>query len=125
MNKVIHTDKAPAAVGPYSQAILAGNTLYVSGQIPLDPKTGAIEAKDIAGQARQSLTNLQNILVEAGFSLDDVVKTTCLLADINDFGAFNAVYGEFFVNTKPARACFAVKDIPKGALCEVELVAVK
>ncbi|MEG0020841.1 MAG: Rid family detoxifying hydrolase, partial [Oscillospiraceae bacterium] len=104
MNKVIHTDKAPAAVGPYSQAILAGNTLYVSGQIPLDPKTGAIEAKDIAGQARQSLTNLQNILVEAGFSLDDVVKTTCLLADINDFGAFNAVYGEFFVNTKPARA---------------------
>ena len=125
MNKVIHTDKAPAAVGPYSQAILAGNTLYVSGQIPINPATGAIEATDIAGQAHQSLTNIKNILEEAGFSLNDVVKTTCLLADVNDFAAFNAVYAEYFSENKPARACFGGNDIPKGALVEVEVIAVK
>lgn len=125
MNKVIHTPKAPAAVGPYSQAILAGNTLYVSGSLGINPENGVIEAQDITGQAHQSLKNLKAIVEEAGFTLDDVVKTTCLLADINDFAAFNAVYSEYFVNTKPARSCFAVKDLPKAALVEIEVIAVK
>ncbi len=125
MNKIIHTENAPAAVGPYSQAVLAGNTIYVSGQIPLNPATGNIDATDIAGQSRQSLTNVKNILEAAGFTLNDVVKTTCLLHDINDFAAFNEVYSEFFTENKPARACFGGNDIPKGALCEVEVIAVK
>lgn len=125
MNKIIHTENAPAAVGPYSQAVLAGNTIYVSGQIPLNPATGNIDATDIAGQSRQSLTNVKNILEAAGFTLNDVVKTTCLLHDINDFAAFNEVYAEFFTENKPARACFGGNDIPKGALCEVEVIAVK
>ena len=122
MKKIISTDKAPAAVGPYSQAILAGNTLYVSGQIPLNPETGAIEATDITGQAHQSLTNIKNILEEAGFTFNDVVKTTCLLHDVNDFAGFNAVYAEYFTS-KPARSCVAVKTLPKNVLVEVEVIA--
>ncbi|MBE6887923.1 MAG: RidA family protein [Oscillospiraceae bacterium] len=125
MNKVIYTDKAPAAIGPYSQAILAGNTLYVSGQLPVNPATGNIDAEDIAGQARQSLTTIKHILEEAGFTLNDVVKTTCLLHDVNDFAGFNAVYAEFFNENKPARACFGGNDLPKGALIEIEVIAVK
>ena len=125
MNKIIHTEKAPAAIGPYSQAVQAGNLLFVSGQIPVDPATGAFAGEDIATQARQSLTNLKNILEAAGYTLADVVKTTVLLADIADFAAMNAVYAEFFTENKPARAAFAVKDLPRGALVEIEAIAAK
>ena len=113
MNTPIHTPNAPAAIGPYSQAVQAGNMLFVSGQIPVDPATGAFAGSDIATQTRQSLTNVKNILEAAGFSLSDVVKTTVLLYDIADFAAMNAIYAEFFTAPCPARACFAVKDLPK------------
>ena len=125
MNTPIHTPNAPAAIGPYSQAVQAGNMLFVSGQIPVDPATGAFAGADIATQTRQSLTNVKNILEAAGFSLADVVKTTVLLADIADFTAMNAIYAEFFAAPCPARACFAVKDLPKGALVEIEAIACK
>lgn len=122
--QVIHTDKAPAAVGPYSQAIAAGDTLYLSGQIAIDPAAGRIVATDIAGQAEQCCRNVEAVLVAAGASMADVVKTTCFLADIADFKAFNEVYAKHFVS-KPARSCVAVKDLPAGALCEVEATAVR
>lgn len=125
MNTPIHTPKAPAAIGPYSQAVQAGNLVFVSGQLPIDPATGAFVGEDIAAQTRQSLTNVRNILEAAGYSLSDVVKTTVLLAEIADFGAMNVVYEELFGDTKPARAAFAVKDLPKGALVEIEAVACK
>ena len=125
MNQSIHTPNAPAAIGPYSQAVQEGNALYVSGQIPIDPATGAFSGDDITAQTRQSLTNVRNILEAAGFTLADVVKTTVLLADIADFAAMNAVYAEFFTSDCPARACFAVKDLPKGALVEIEAIACK
>ncbi len=125
MNKIIHTSNAPAAIGPYSQAVQAGNMLFVSGQIPIDPATGAFAGEDIVTQSRQSLTNVKNILEAAGYALTDVVKTTVLLSDIADFAAMNAVYGEFFKENCPARACFAVRDLPKGALVEIEAIANK
>ena len=125
MNTPIHTPNAPAAIGPYSQAVQAGNLLFVSGQIPVDPATGAFAGEDIATQTRQSLTNVKNILEAAGFCLSDVVKTTVLLAEIADFAAMNAIYAEFFTAPCPARACFAVKDLPKGALVEIEAIACK
>ena len=125
MNQSIHTPNAPAAIGPYSQAVQAGNTLFVSGQLPIDPATGAFAGSDIASQTRQSLTNVRNILEAAGYTCADVVKTTVLLANIEDFAAMNAVYAEFFTGTCPARAAFAVKDIPKGALVEIEAIACK
>lgn len=125
MNKIIHTENAPAAIGPYSQAVQAGNLLFVSGQIPVDPATGAFAGDDIATQARQSLTNVQNILAAAGYALTDVVKTTVLLDDMANFAAFNAVYAEFFTENCPARACFAVKALPKGAMVEIEAIAAK
>ena len=125
MHTAIHTANAPAAIGPYSQAIAAGNTIYVSGQIPIDPATGVFAGEDIATQTRQSLTNVSNILAAAGYTLNDVVKTTVLLADIADFATMNAVYAEFFTENKPARACFAVKDLPRGALVEIEAIAAK
>ena len=125
MNQIIHTPNAPAAIGPYSQAVKAGNMLFVSGQIPIDPATGAFAGEDIVAQTRQSLTNVKNILEAAGYALTDVVKTTVLLADIADFAAMNAVYAEFFTENCPARACFAVKDLPKGALVEIEAIANK
>lgn len=125
MNKPIHTPKAPAAIGPYSQAIQAGNMLFVSGQIPIDPATGEFAGADITTQTRQSLTNLKAILEEAGYTCADVVKTTVLLANMGDFAAMNAVYAEFFTAPFPARAAFAVKDLPKGALVEIEAVASK
>ena len=125
MNQIIHTPNAPAAIGPYSQAVQAGNLLFVSGQIPIDPATGAFAGSDIASQTRQSLTNVRNILEAAGYTCADVAKTTVLLADIGDFAAMNAVYAEFFTENCPARACFAVKDRPKGALVEIEAVACK
>ena len=123
MFKYTSTDKAPAAIGPYSQAIFANGTLYASGQIPIDPATGNIEGKTIAQQAEQSCKNVGEILKASGLSFDDVVKTTCFLADIKDFAEFNAVYAKYFTS-KPARSCVAVKDIPKGALCEIEVIAV-
>ena len=125
MNTPIHTPNAPAAIGPYSQAVQAGNMLFVSGQIPVDPATGAFAGEDIATQTRQSLTNVKNILEAAGYTLANVVKTTVLLADIADFAAMNAIYAEFFTAPCPARACFAVKDLPKGALVEIEAIACK
>ena len=125
MNKIIHTPNAPAAIGPYSQAVQAGNMLFVSGQNPIDPATGAFAGEDIVTQSRQSLTNVKNILEAAGYALTDVVKTTVLLSDIADFAAMNAVYGEFFKENCPARACFAVRDLPKGALVEIEAIANK
>ncbi len=123
MNQIIHTDKAPAAIGPYSQAVKAGNLLFVSGQIPIDPATGAFAGHDINSQTRQSLTNVKAILEAAGYCLADVVKTTVLLADMADFAAMNAVYAEFFTENYPARAAFAVKDLPKGAKVEIEVIA--
>ena len=124
-NIAIHTDNAPAAIGPYSQAIQAGNTIYVSGQLPIVPATGAFAGEDIAAQTRQSLTNMKNILNAAGADMCDVVKTTVLLADIADFAAMNAVYAEFFTAPYPARATFQVACLPKKALVEIECVAVK
>ena len=125
MNTAIHTDLAPAAIGPYSQAIQAGNTVYVSGQLPIDPATGAFAGADIASQTRQSLTNLKNILNAAGADLCDVVKTTVYLANIADFAAMNEVYAQFFLAPFPARAAFEVACLPKNALVEIECVAVK
>lgn len=125
MNAAIHTDLAPAAIGPYSQAIKAGSTIYVSGQLPIDPATGAFAGADIAAQTRQSLTNLKNILHAAGADLCDVVKTTVYLANIADFAAMNEVYAQFFSAPFPARAAFEVACLPKNALVEIECVAVK
>ena len=124
-NIAIHTDLAPAAIGPYSQAIQAGNTIYVSGQLPIDPATGAFAGEDIAAQTRQSLTNIKNILAAAGADMSNVVKTTVLLADIADFAAMNAVYAEFFTAPFPARAAFQAAALPKNARVEIECVAVK
>lgn len=123
MIKKIPTDKAPAAIGPYSQAILCGNMLYTSGQLGMNPANGEIEGKDITEQAEQALQNLGAILAEAGTSFDKIVKTTCFLADMADFAAFNAVYSKYIKNA-PARSCVAVKTLPKGGLVEVEAVAV-
>ena len=125
MNQSIHTPKAPAAIGPYSQAVQTGNLVFVSGQLPIDPATGEFAGATIGEQTRQSLTNIQNILEAAGYTMNDVVKTTVLLADIGDFAPMNQVYAEFFTDNKPARAAFAVRDIPKGALVEIEAVACK
>ena len=122
MSEKIYTEKAPAAIGPYSQAVKAGNTIYTSGQIAIVPATGNIEAKDIQGQTTQVMENLQQVLTAAGTSFDAVVKTTCFLADIADFAAFNEIYGKY-ITGKPARSCVAVKDLPKGALVEVEVIA--
>ena len=118
----ISTTAAPAAVGPYSQAIKVGDMLFSSGQIALDPSTGSMVGTDIAGQAEQVMKNLQAVLTAAGYTFNDVVKTTCFLADMNDFAAFNAVYGKYFT-CKPARSCVAVRELPKGVLVEVETIA--
>ena len=124
-NVAINTPNAPAAIGPYSQAIQSGNTVYVSGQLPIDPATGAFAGEDIKAQTRQSLTNMKNILLEAGTDMSAVVKTTVLLANIADFAAMNEVYAEFFTAPYPARAAFQVACLPKNALVEIECVAVK
>ena len=120
--KKISTEKAPAAIGPYSQAVIAGDFLYASGQIPINPATGNVEAEGIAAQAEQSMINVGEILKAAGATYDNVVKTTCFLAEIADFAAFNEVYAKHFTQN-PARSCVAVKDLPKGVLCEVEVIA--
>lgn len=124
-NTAITTSKAPAAIGPYSQAIQAGNTIYVSGQLPIDPATGTFAGDTIQEQTRQSLLNIQNILAEAGTDMHSVVKTTVLLSDIANFGAMNEVYAQFFEAPFPARAAFQVACLPKNALVEIECVAVK
>ena len=121
--KVISTPNAPAAIGPYSQGYEVNGFVYTSGQIPVDPATGAIP-EGITAQAHQSCKNVGAILEEAGIGYENVVKTTCFLAEIADFAQFNAVYEQYFVS-KPARSCVAVKDLPKGVLCEVEAIAVK
>ncbi len=122
MIKKITTDKAPAAIGPYSQGIIANGFLFASGQIPINPATGAIEGETITEQAELVMKNIGEILKEAGTTYENVVKTTCFLADMADFGAFNTVYERYFTG-KPARSCVAVKTLPKGVLCEVELIA--
>ena len=124
-NQPIQTSGAPAAIGPYSQGIAAGNTAYVSGQLPIDPATGEFAGPDIASQTRRSLQNVEAILAAQGMGMKDVVKTTVLLADIADFAAINEVYGEFFSAPYPARAAFQVAALPKGARVEIEAVAVK
>lgn len=124
MNEKIFTENAPAAVGPYSQAIKTGNMLFCSGMLPVDPKTGDLVESDVTVQSKQIMKNIDALLNAAGYCADDVVKTTCFLSDIANFGKFNEVYGEYFTS-KPARSCVAVKDIPKGALVEVEVIAVK
>lgn len=119
--KVIETKKAPGAIGPYSQGYIAGSFIYTSGQLPVDAQTGQMPA-DIAAQTKLSCENVQAIVEAGGSSMDKVVKTTCYLAHIEDFNAFNEVYAQYFTS-KPARSCFAVKDLPKGALCEIECIA--
>ena len=121
--KILETKNAPGAIGPYSQGYEVNGFVFTSGQIPVDPATGAI-AEGIAAQAEQSCKNVGAILESAGVGFDKVVKTTCFLADIGDFTAFNEVYAKFFTS-KPARSCVAVKDLPKGVLCEVEAIAAK
>ena len=121
--KIIETKNAPAAIGPYSQAIVIGDLVYTSGQIPINPASGQIEAADIKSQAEQVITNLSAVLKEAGSSLEDAVKTTCFLANMKDFSEFNEVYAKYFTG-KPARSCVEVSALPKGALVEVEVIAV-
>ena len=121
--KAINTDKAPKAIGPYSQAIQVGNLVYTSGQLPIDPTTGAFPEGGIKEQTRQSLLNIQAILEEAGLTMSNVVKTTVFLADMNDFADINAIYAEFFTQPYPARSAVAVKTLPKNALVEIEVVA--
>ena len=121
----ISTSKAPAAIGPYSQAIDAGETVYVSGQLPIDPATGTWPQGGIQAEARQSLTNIRNILAEAGLTMKNVAKVTVLLADIQNFAAVNEVYAEFFEAPYPARSAFAVAALPKGANIEIEAIAVR
>ena len=123
MIKKIATDKAPSAIGPYSQAVAVGNMLYTAGQIAINPENGQVEAQDIVGQTEQVMKNLGAVLEAAGTSFENAVKTTCFLADIKDFASFNEVYGKYFTS-KPARSCVAVKDLPKGVLVEVEVIAV-
>ena len=121
--EAIHTEKAPKAIGPYSQAIQVGNMVFASGQIPVDPATGEFAEGGIKGQTRQSLTNAQAILKEAGTDLSKVIKTTVFLSDMGNFAAMNEVYAEFFQQPYPARSAVAVKDLPKGALVEIECLA--
>lgn len=124
MNKtVIETTNAPGAIGPYSQGWIVGDMIYTSGQIPVDPATGVVP-EGISAQAEQSCKNVAAILEAAGVSLESTFKTTCFLADMGDFAAFNEVYAKYFT-TKPARSCVAVKDLPKGVLCEIEAIAVR
>lgn len=125
MKQTIDTPKAPAAIGPYSQAIEVNSFIYTSGQLPIDPTTGTFPEGGIQEQTRQSLENVRNILAEAGVGMENVVKTTVLLSDIADFGAMNEVYAQFFQAPYPARSAFAVKNLPKGALVEIEVVAAR
>ena len=120
--KKVATEKAPAAIGPYSQAVICGEMVFTSGQIPINPVNGVVEAQTIEEQTKQVMENLGEVLKAAGTCFEKAVKTTCFLADINDFAAFNGVYAQYFT-TKPARSCVAVKDLPKGVKVEVEVIA--
>lgn len=122
MSKKVNTDKAPAAIGPYSQALIAGGMVYTSGQIAINPSSGQVEAQDIAAQTRQVCENLAAVLEAAGSSLEKAVKTTCYLSDMAYFAEFNAVYAEYFTG-KPARSCVAAKALPKGVMVEVDVIA--
>lgn len=124
MIKIISTDKAPAAIGPYSQGIVMDNIVFTSGQIAIDPENGQIKGETIEEQTEQVMKNIQAILAEAGTDMSRAVKTTCFLADMDDFAKFNEIYGKYFT-TKPARSCVAVKTLPKNVLCEVEVIAAK
>jgi len=125
MKQVIHTKKAPKAIGPYSQAIKAGNTLYISGQVPMNPETGKVVEGEIAEQTEQVMQNIAAILEEAGYTFMDVVKSTCLLSDMKNFAGMNEVYGKYYSEKPPARAAFAVKELPLSVLVEIETIAVK
>jgi len=125
MKKIINTGNAPKAIGPYSQAVEINGTLYISGQIPIDPATGAVVESDIKIQTEQVMKNIGAILIEAGYTYKDVVKSTCLLSDMNNFAAMNEVYGKFYNENPPARAAYAVVKLPLGALIEIETIAVK
>ncbi len=125
MKRIINTTNAPAAIGPYSQAVEANGTLYISGQLPVNPLIGKIEATDIATQAEQVFANINAILTEAGYTFSDVVKSTVFLSDISNFAGMNEVYKKYFQSECPARSAFAVKDLPLGALVEIETIAVK
>lgn len=120
----VYTESAPSAIGPYSQAVVCGDMVYTSGQIAINPQTGNVEANDICGQTEQIMKNLGEVLKAAGSSFEKAVKTTCFLADMNDFSAFNEIYGKYFTS-KPARSCVAVKTLPKNVLAEVEVIAAK
>ena len=125
MKKIIHTEKAPAAVGPYSQAVEINGILYISGQIPVDPEIGKIVEGGIKEQSRQVMENIGAILAEAGYTYAEVVKSTCLLSDMADFKDMNQVYAEYYPENQPARAAFAVKGLPLGAMVEIETIAIK
>lgn len=125
MKKVINTPKAPAAIGPYSQAIEANGMIFVSGQLPINPETGAFASDEVKGQTKQSLENIKSILEAAGSSMDNIVKTTVFLADMSLFGSMNEVYAQYFQGDFPARCAFAVKQLPKDALVEIECIAIK
>lgn len=125
MKRIIHTANAPAAVGPYSQAVEAGGTLYISGQIPLDPATGKLATGEISQQTEQVMKNIGAILKEAGYAYEDVVKSTCLLSDMANFRLMNEIYASYYPADQPARAAFAVKELPLGVLIEIETIAVK
>ncbi len=123
MTEKVYTQNAPDAIGPYSQAVKANGFVFTSGQIAINPATGNVEATDIEGQTEQVMKNLKAVLEASGSSLENAIKTVCFLADMNDFGKFNEIYGKYFT-TKPARSCVAVKTLPKNVLCEVEVIAV-
>lgn len=122
MSKIIETDKAPKAIGPYSQAVVCGNVVYTSGQIAINPETGNVEAENIEAQTEQVCKNIKELLLASGSGIEKVVKTTCFLKNMEDFAAFNAVYEKYFVS-KPARSCVAVKELPKNVLVEIDTVA--
>ncbi len=124
MKRIIHTQSAPSAIGPYSQAVEANGTLYISGQVAINPETGKVVEGGIGEQTEQVMKNIGAILKEAGYGFSDVVKSTCLLSDINNFAAMNEVYGKYYLESSPARAAFAVKDLPLGVLVEIETIAV-
>ena len=124
MSHKIHTDKAPAAIGPYSQAVVVDRLIFTSGQIPLDPATGNMVGENVTEQTHRVCQNLEAVLAAEGATLQDVIKTTCFLSDMADFAAFNEVYARYFVS-KPARSCVAAKALPKGVLCEIEAIAAK
>lgn len=125
MKQIIYTKDAPEPVGPYSQAVLAGNTLYCSGQIAIDPATGQLIQGDIAAQTHLCMKNIQNVLKAAKMGLNNVVKVSCFLKEMSDFAEFNGVYAQYFTDSKPARSCVAVKELPKGALVEIEVIALR